>query len=186
MTAEALRHLSVSTGLLPWAAAELISDEPRLTRSRPAFTGLTQVQDHAHVPSPTVTLEAQAVPNGPAIAIVDDDASVRRALQRLLRSAGYTVQTFASAHEFLDSLLGRRPACLVLDIHLNGMSGFDLHERLAADRAGLPVIFISAHDDPPTRERIARSGAVGNLWKPVDEQELLGAIRRTLGAPTVP
>ena len=119
--------------------------------------------------------------NAPVIAIVDDDPSVRRALARLVRSAGYTVQAFGSAHEFLDWLPGRRAACLVLDIHLEGMSGFDLQERLTADEVGVPVIFISAHDDAPTRERIERSGATAHLWKPVDGDALLGAIRRVIG-----
>jgi FixJ family two-component response regulator len=126
-------------------------------------------------------LEMRSVTNAPVIAIVDDNPSVRRALHRLVRSAGYPVQAFASAHEFLDSLPGRRPACLVLDIHLNGMSGFDLQERLALDEVDVPVIFISAHDDAPTRERIERSGAAAHLWKPVDERALLGAIRRVIG-----
>jgi len=121
------------------------------------------------------------VTNAPVVAIVDDDPSVRRALHRLIRAAGYTVQSFASAHEFLDSLPGRRAACLVLDIQLDGMSGFDLQEHLAADGVGVPVIFITAHDDARTRERIERSGAAGHLWKPVDEQGLLGAIRRAIG-----
>jgi FixJ family two-component response regulator len=121
------------------------------------------------------------VTNAPVIAIVDDDPSVRRALHRLVRSAGYTVQAFASAQEFLDSLPGRRAACVVLDIHLDGMDGFDLQERLVADEVGIPVIFISAHDDAPTRERIERSGAIAHLWKPVDGDALLGAIRRVIG-----
>jgi len=90
------------------------------------------------------------------------------------------VQTFPSAHEFLDSLPGRRAACLVLDIHLDGMSGFDLQERLAVDGVGVPVIFITAHDDAATRERIENSGAAGHLWKPIDAQALLDAIRRTI------
>jgi FixJ family two-component response regulator len=115
------------------------------------------------------------------IAIVDDDPSVCRALRRLVQLSGYRVQTFASALEFLDSLPGLRPACLVLDVHLEGMSGLALHERLVADRAGIPVIFITAHDDTPTRERIERSGAAGALWKPVDEQALLDAIGGAVG-----
>ena len=116
----------------------------------------------------------------PVIAVVDDDPSIRRALDRLVRLAGYTVQTFASAGEFLEALPGGRPACLVLDIHLDGMSGFALQERLAADAVGVPVIFITAHDDVPTRERIQASGAAGYLWKPVDERALLDAIRRAI------
>lgn len=115
------------------------------------------------------------------IAIVDDDRSILRALHRLVRSHGYTVQTFESAPEFLDSLHRGRPACLLLDVHLEGMSGFDLQERLAADGAGVPIIFITADDDATTRERIEQSGAAGHLWKPVDEQALLHAIRRAIG-----
>jgi FixJ family two-component response regulator len=112
----------------------------------------------------------------PVIAIVDDDASVRRALQRLVESAGYTVQTFASAREFLDWLPQGQAACLVLDVHMDGMSGLDLQQRLA-----VPVIFITAHDDARTRQRIEKSGAAGHLRKPFDEQAVLQAIRQAVG-----
>jgi len=115
-------------------------------------------------------------------AIVDDDPSVRRALQRVVEAGGYTVQTFASAHEFLDALPRFRVACLVLDIYLGGMSGLDLQRRLVADGLRIPVIFITAHDDAPTRERIAKSGAAGYLWKPFDGQALLDAIGRAIGS----
>lgn len=112
---------------------------------------------------------------------MDDDLSVQRALRRLIQANGYSAQTFESAGEFLDSLGRGRPACLVLDIHLNdGMSGFDLHERLVADGMGIPVVFITAHDDAQTRQRIENSGAAGHLWKPVDGQALLDAIRRAI------
>jgi FixJ family two-component response regulator len=111
----------------------------------------------------------------PVIAIVDDDASVRRALQRLVASAGYTVQTFASAREFLDWLPQGQAACLVLDVHMDGMSGFDLQQRLA-----VPVIFITAHDDALTLARIKRARAAGHLRKPIDEQAVLNAIRRAV------
>jgi FixJ family two-component response regulator len=121
------------------------------------------------------------VTSAPVITIVDDDPSVRRALHRLVQSGGYTVQTFASAREFLDWLPRGRTACLVLDIHLDGMSGFDLQERLAADGVGVPVIFITGRDDAPTRRRIEQSGAAGHLWKPLDERALLDAIRRAIG-----
>jgi FixJ family two-component response regulator len=112
----------------------------------------------------------------PVIAIVDDDASVRRSLHRLVQSAGYTVETFASAREYLEWLPRGRAACLVLDVHMHEMSGFDLQERLAA-----PIIFITAHDDGPTRERIEKSRTAGHLWKPFDEQAVLDAIRRAVG-----
>jgi FixJ family two-component response regulator len=111
------------------------------------------------------------------ISIVDDDLSVCRALRRLVQSAGYTGETFASAGAFLDSSALGRTACLVLDIHLNGVSGFDLQERLMADGAGIPIIFITAHDDVPTRERVRRAGVAAYLPKPFDEQALLDAVR---------
>jgi FixJ family two-component response regulator len=116
-------------------------------------------------------------PTSTLISIVDDDPSVRRALRRLVKSAGYIVETFASAREFLDSSPGGQSACLVLDIQMEGMSGFDLQERLAAERSAIPVIFITAHDNPPSRERIGRSGVAAYLRKPFDDLTLLDAIR---------
>ncbi len=109
----------------------------------------------------------------PMIAIVDDDASVRRSLHRLVHSAGYVAKTFASAQEYLDWLPQGPAACLVLDVHMTGMTGFELQERLSA-----PVIFITAHDDAVTRTRIGRSGAAGHLSKPFDGQAMLDTIRR--------
>jgi two-component system, LuxR family, response regulator FixJ len=111
----------------------------------------------------------------PLIAIVDDDDSVRRSLLRVVQSAGYTAEGFASAREFLDWLPQGRAACLLLDVHMSEMSGFDLQDRLA-----VPIIFITAHDDARTQERIAKSGAVGHLRKPYDEQTVLAAIRRAV------
>ena len=113
------------------------------------------------------------------IAIVDDDPSVLRALHRLIQSNGYTVESFASARDFLDALIRCRPACLVLDVHLNG-SGFELQERLAADGMKTPIIFITAHGDDSTRRRVEQSGAVAHLWKPVDKQALLRALHRAI------
>jgi len=117
----------------------------------------------------------------PVIAIVDDDASVRRSLQRVVHSAGYAVETFASAAEFLAWLPSAKAACLVLDVHMNEMTGFELQERLA-----VPVVFITSHDDPSTRARIEKSGAVGHLWKPFDETAVLDVIRRALSTTQVP
>jgi FixJ family two-component response regulator len=120
-------------------------------------------------------------PVAPLISIVDDDLPVRRALRRSIQAAGYTVETFASAREFLDASPLGRTSCLVLDIHLDGMSGFELAEQLASERAAIPVIFITAHDDTPTRERARRVGGAAYLPKPFDERVLLEAIRRALG-----
>jgi len=120
----------------------------------------------------------------PRISIVDDDLSVRRALRRLVQSAGYTVEAFASAREFLNSSPSGRTACLVLDIHLDGMSGFELSEQLAEDRTAIPIIFITAHDDARTRERVRRAGVAAYLPKPFDEQALLDAIAKAVnGGP---
>lgn len=114
------------------------------------------------------------------ISIVDDDLSVRRALSRLVRLAGYAVESFASAPEFLASAQRGRPACLILDIQLErgGMSGFDLQERLVADGVTIPTIFITAHGDAHTRERVKQSGVAGFLSKPFGDQALLDLIRR--------
>ena len=118
------------------------------------------------------------------IAIVDDDPSVRRSLRRVVQSAGYRVETFPSGRAFLDSLPRARPDCVVLDLHLNG-SGFDLQERLTADGMSIPIIFITADDDAPTRKRIEMSGAAGHLWKPFDDQALLDVIVRAIDGTTM-
>jgi FixJ family two-component response regulator len=113
----------------------------------------------------------------PVIAIVDDDVSVRRSLHRLVRTAGYAAESFASAREFLDWLPRGRASCLVLDVHMDGMSGFDLQQRLA-----VPIIFMTSHGDAHTRDRIAKAGVAGHVWKPFDEETLLNVIARTVGA----
>jgi len=120
----------------------------------------------------------------PLISVVDDDRSVCRAVGQLLQAAGYPVETFASAGEFLGSPALTRTACLVLDIHLNGVSGFDLQQRLTADRSGIPIIFITAHDDVPTRKMARRAGVVAYLPKPFDGRDLLAAIRGAVGGDT--
>ncbi len=113
----------------------------------------------------------------PLICIVDDDLSVRRALGRLITSAGYAVATFGSARDFLTLAPSVRTACLVLDIYLDEMDVFELQARLAADLADIPIIFMTAHDDATTRERIERAGVAGVLGKPFDGERLLEAIR---------
>jgi FixJ family two-component response regulator len=122
----------------------------------------------------------------PLISIVDDDVSIRDALRRLVESGGYRVETFHSAGAFLDSASLGRTACLVLDLHLPGMSGFELRERLAELRAPFPIIFITAHDDVPTRERLAGTEAAARLYKPVEGEVLLEAIGRAVGSAERP
>lgn len=116
----------------------------------------------------------------PVIGIVDDDASVLRALKRLLGASGFTVRTYISAEEFLALEHPERIDCLLLDVHLGGLNGFELHERLLDARVRTPVIFITALDDASTRERARQSGAIEYLLKPLDEQSLLGAIQAAL------
>jgi FixJ family two-component response regulator len=110
---------------------------------------------------------------GLLIAVIDDDASVRRSLARLLGSAGLRVNTFASAQQYVER--GGQPAvdCLVLDIHLGGMDGFALHELLKASGDATPSVFMTAFDDAPTRERAQQAGAAGYLRKPFDASRLL-------------
>jgi FixJ family two-component response regulator len=117
----------------------------------------------------------------PVIAVIDDDASVRRAVQRLLQAAGYAVETFATARAFLDADDRARTACLVLDVHLPGMSGLQLQEYLAALGSPTPIVFITAYDDVPTREQVQRAGAIGYLHKPFDQATLIEAIHRAIG-----
>ena len=112
----------------------------------------------------------------PMIAVVDDDASIRRSLLRVVQAAGYRVEAFASAREFLEWLPRNRAACLVLDVQMSEMNGFDLQERLT-----VPIIFITAHDDAPIRERIEKSGASAHLMKPFEARTVLDAIRRAVG-----
>jgi FixJ family two-component response regulator len=109
----------------------------------------------------------------PLVAVVDDDASVRRALTRLLQSADLRVYTYASATEFLETGIASNPECLILDIHLEGMSGLELLSRLRELGHNLPVLIITAHDDAQTREAAARGGCAVYLRKPLDAKVLL-------------
>lgn len=120
------------------------------------------------------------------VSIIDDDFSVRRALRRLVAAAGFSVETFASGGEFLDSDSLGRSHCIVLDIHLGGLSGFDVQERLKEMGVQVPVIFITAHDDAATHARVNGSGAVAYLRKPFEEHALLDAIERAIGKADLP
>ncbi len=114
------------------------------------------------------------------VIVVDDDSSIRRALRRALTSAGYQVQLFTSADEFLAGGPVRRPACLVLDVRMPGQTGFDFWEKLVAGGTDLPVLFISGHDDPATEIRAAMVGAVRFLAKPFEVEALLKAVEQAI------
>ncbi|SRR5258706_513315 len=118
----------------------------------------------------------------PVVSIVDDDVSVRRSTRRLLRSSGFRAEAFASAEEFLNSERAEETACLILDLRMPGMNGLELQRRLAQNRNGIPVIFLSAHASEADERAALQAGAVQFLRKPISKEALLGAIRDALSA----
>ena len=116
----------------------------------------------------------------PIVFVVDDDLSVRRSTERLIRSIGLEVQTFTSAREFLKSSRPKGPACLVLDVRMPGLSGMDLQRELARSEIHIPIIFITAHGDIPMSVRAMKAGAVEFLTKPFRSRSLLDAIRAAI------
>ena len=122
--------------------------------------------------------------DGLLLAVVDDDADVRVALTRLVSSAGFAVETFASGADFLRSLEDREPDCIVLDLHMPGMSGFDVQGALARNHARVPVIVMTGHDTAESRSRVLALGAAAYLCKPVDDEMLLSAIEAAIRRAT--
>ena len=118
--------------------------------------------------------------NGKLIAVIDDDESVRTALQELLKSAGLPARSFASAEEFLKSGQQRQTGCLIADIRMPGMSGLEMQAKLNADHCRIPTIFITAHGDEKMRMQALRAGAVEFLSKPFDDKVLLDSVRAAL------
>jgi FixJ family two-component response regulator len=116
----------------------------------------------------------------PTVVVIDDDQSVREALQGLLQSVALPVELFSSVREFLDSNRLDAPGCLVLDVRLPGQSGLDFHDDLVKANVPLPVIFISGHADVPMSVKAMKAGAVEFLTKPVRHQDLLDAIHRAI------
>jgi len=119
---------------------------------------------------------------GRPVAVVEDDVSVRQSLLRLLRSSGRSAVGYASAEEFLMYYPRDTPCCLVLDIHLRGMSGINLLEKLAHKNMNIPVVFITANDEAASREELRQRG-VTCLRKPFDEAILIQAIDAAIGEP---
>jgi RNA polymerase sigma factor (sigma-70 family) len=117
--------------------------------------------------------------------VIDDDASVRDALRRLIRSIGLQVELFGSAREFLQQQRPDVPGCMILDIRLPGISGLDFQRRLAEAKIHIPIIFITGHGDIPMTVRAMKAGAVEFLTKPFRDQDLLDAIHHALERDTV-
>jgi len=125
--------------------------------------------------------EKSTLPESKAIVfVVDDDVSVREALERLLRVVGFEVETFASAQDFLAHRRENAPSCLVLDVRLPGLSGLELQKRIAEANREIPIVFITGHGDVPTSVSAMKAGAVEFLVKPFSDQDLLDAIQQAI------
>ena len=116
----------------------------------------------------------------PVVSIVDDDESVRDALKGFIQSIGFRAEIFASAEDFLVSDMLDRTTCMIVDVHMPVMTGLELQCRLATSRCPIPIIFITAHDDPAVRVQALRAGAIDFLRKPFNEDALLNAIHAAI------
>ena len=116
----------------------------------------------------------------PLIAIIDDDEGIRRALRRLLRTLRYEPVAFASGEEFFESLLAHRPECVLMDLHLTGLSGIEILGRMRDGERAPPVIVMTGFDEPGTRERCLAAGAAEYIAKPIEAADLSAAISRAL------
>jgi FixJ family two-component response regulator len=121
-----------------------------------------------------------SAPSGTLVGIVDDDASVRKGMARLLTTAGYRVEVFASAREFLARPQHEDLCCLVLDVRMPGLTGLELQEALAVAGNRMSIVFVSGHGDVVGSVKAMKGGAIDFLTKPVDARELLGAIERAV------
>jgi FixJ family two-component response regulator len=123
-----------------------------------------------------------ALPETPMISIVDDDQAVRNATKALVRSLGYRAATFSSAEEFLGSERLHETSCLISDLHMPGLNGIELQDRLAVGGHRIPMIFITAYPDDRIRDRAMRSGAISFMSKPYSEANLIVCLDRALKA----
>ena len=117
------------------------------------------------------------------IAIVDDDAAIRQALKRLLGAAALETVSYSSGAEFLEALASGEPSCVILDMHMPGLSGLDVQRHLAQAKPALPVIVITGHDTPKAREEALALGASAYLPKPVEGKALIGQLRKLARKP---
>ena len=116
----------------------------------------------------------------PIIALVDDDPSVRRGLERLIRSMGWKAETFASAQEFLARVGVEAPSCVVLDLQMPGLTGLELQKQMAEVGLETPIVFLTGHGNIPATVQAMKAGAIEFLTKPVEEQNLLKAIHEAI------
>jgi FixJ family two-component response regulator len=116
----------------------------------------------------------------PIVFIVDDDPSIRKSLDRLIKSAGLAVETFATAHEFLERHSHKGPSCLVLDVKLPDLNGLELQEKLLSQEYAMPIVFITGHGDIPMSVKAMKKGAIDFLTKPFDDKDLLDAVQQAL------
>lgn len=121
-----------------------------------------------------------AAPKPPVVFVVDDDISVREALELLIGTAGWDVATFESAQQFLDRPRQLAPSCLILDLAMPGLNGLDLQKRIAVDRPDMPIIFVTGYGDVPSTVKAMKAGAVEFLTKPFDNDVLLEAVGKAL------
>src|SRR5512139_193052 len=121
---------------------------------------------------------------GPTIFVVDDDAAVRRSLTRLLRSAGWNTEAFASADDLLERAPAAEPGCVLLDVQMPGMNGLELHERMAEAGICLPVVFLTGKGDIPMSVQAMKHGAIDFLVKPVEEDVLFQALDQAIKRQT--
>ena len=128
----------------------------------------------------TSVSQGAEVTNDPIVYVVDDDVSICRALSRLFRTVGLSVETFPSAKAFLEHAIPIRPMCLILDVRLPGPSGLDLQEALARMGREVPIVFVTGHGDVPTSVRAMKGGAIDFLQKPFNDQDLLDCVQRAL------
>lgn len=122
----------------------------------------------------------------PFIAVVDDEEPIRKALKRLLRAAGLDAEGYESGQAFLEGAATRRPDCVLLDLHMPSMSGQQLLAQIRKMAGRPPVVVITAHDTPETREQCLAAGAAAYLRKPLDDRMLLNAISAALSKSAVP
>jgi FixJ family two-component response regulator len=119
------------------------------------------------------------------IAVVDDEAHVRKALERLMRGAGFEVDTYADGIDFLGTIANTPPDCVVLDVHMPGMNGFEVQDAICASGARIAVVVITGHDSPEASGRALANGAFAYMQKPVDGPDLIATITRAAAAACV-